>query len=305
MNWLDAAIAKLVELRGPAAGWGYRPNSNPYVEPTALCSLALLSSVDEFELPKMRAFTVQSGEWLASIQQKDGSVGPSAALTEPAWPTPYALLLWTAVDELSSRSQFASQRKAAAEHLLRFRGKPIPRDHIITHDGLIPGWPWVEATHSWVEPTVAAILALANAGHADSPRLFDGRRLLRDRSLPSGGWNFGNTVVLNLELRPQPGPTAWALLGLVGDDPASRPVWLGLEYLRQAMPTRAALSLGLSILAMSAWSQRPKAANAWLAAAAPDSMKRSDVAFQLAFLVLAANADRALKLFGFRPPEGK
>jgi hypothetical protein len=163
----------------------------------------------------------------------------------------------------------------------------------------------VAETHSWVEPTVAAILALAKAGYSDSHRLFDGRRLLRDRALPSGGWNFGNTVVLNLELRPQPGPTAWALLGLVGDDPASRPVWLGLEYLRHALPTRAAMSLGLSILAMSAWSQRPRAANAWLAAAAPDSMRRSDVAFQLAFLVLAAKADRTLKLLGFRPPEDK
>jgi hypothetical protein len=302
MKWLEAAIAKLIELRGKAEGWGYRPNSSPYVEPTVLGSIALLASADEFERPKMLKLAMQSAEWLAAIQQADGTVGPSEVLIEPSWPTPYALLLWSIVDELSSRPSFEGPRNAAAEHLLRFYGKPIPKDNIITHDGTIPGWPWVDQTHPWVEPTVAAILALGKAGKHDSPRLTDGRRLLRDRSLPSGGWNFGNTVVLDLELRPQPGPTAWALLGLLGDDPASRPVWLGLQYLRREMPTKAALSLGLSVMALTAWSHCPKEATGWLAAAAPDSMKRSDVAFQLAFLVMAANAERSLELLGFHRP---
>jgi hypothetical protein len=300
MNWLEAAIAKLVELRGESSGWGYRPNSEPYVEPTVLCSLALLASADDFELPKMLRFASRSADWLATIQLRDGSVGPSESLSEPSWPTPYALLLWTICDEVGSRSDYAQQRNAAVEYLLRFRGRGIQRRDVISHDGMIPGWPWVIDTHPWVEPTVAAIIALGKAGQGESRRLFDGRRLLRDRSLPHGGWNFGNTVVLDLELRPQPGPTGWALLGLVGDDPASRPVWLGLDYLKKTLPISAALSLGLSILAMSAWNQRPSAAPGWLAAAAPDSFKRSDVAFQLAYLVLAANADRTLELLGLR-----
>jgi hypothetical protein len=300
MNSLAAAIAKLVELRGKSPGWGYRPNSEPYVEPTVLCNLGLLASADELDAPKMLRLAAGSAEWLATIQQKDGSVGPSKSLPEPSWPTPYALLLWTIVDELSSRPHFAPQRTAAALYLLRFRGKGIQKGNVISHDGMIPGWPWVAETHPWVEPTVTAILALTKAGHGDSQRIIDGRRLLRDRSLPHGGWNYGNTVVLDQELRPQPGPTGWALLGLVGDDPASRPVWLGIDYLKRTLPFRAALSLGLSILAMAAWKQRPSASAAWLAAAAPESFKRSDAAFQLAFLVLAAYADRTLELLGLR-----
>ena len=305
MNSLAAAIAKLIELRGKSPGWGYRPSSEPYVEPTVLCCLGLLASADEFDQPKMLSLATRSAEWLATIQQRDGSVGPSESLPAPSWPTPYALLLWTICDDLASRSDFAQQRAAAADYLLRNRGRGIRKGDVISHDGMIPGWPWVVDTHPWVEPTVTAIIALCKAGYGDSTRILDGRRLLRDRSLPHGGWNYGNTVVLDRELRPQPGPTAWALLGLVGDDPASRAVWLGIDYLKQALPSRAALSLGLSILAMSAWGQRPKASPAWLAAAAPESFKRSDVAFQLAFLVLAASADRTLELLGLRAKGGQ
>jgi hypothetical protein len=305
MTWLEAATAKLVDLRGDSSGWGYRPNSDPYVEPTVLCSLGLLAAADEFEQPRMLQLAQRSADWLATLQQRDGSVGPSEALTTPPWPTPYALLLWTICDALASRSDFSHQRQSASRYLLQFRGKPIPNGDVIAHDGTIPGWPWVADTHPWVEPTVTAILALARAGHVASPRLVDGRRLLRDRSLPSGGWNFGNTVVLDLELRPQPGPTAWALLGLVGDDPESHAVRRGLDYLKRTLPTKAALSLGLSLIAMTAWNARPPAANAWLAAAAPDSFKRSDAPFQLAFLVLAAGAERTLELLGLRTNGGR
>ena len=305
MTWLDDAIAKLIELRGDSDGWGYRPKSDPYVEPTVLCNLALLAASDDFDQPKMLKLAQRSADWLAAIQLRDGAVGPSEALSVPSWPTPYALLLWTICDELASRSDYVGQRRAAADYLLKFRGRPISRGSVIAHDGTIPGWPWAPECHPWVEPTVVAILALDKAGQGDSNRLVDGRRLLRDRALPSGGWNYGNTVVLDIELRPQPGPTGWALLGLVGDDPASRPVWLGLEYLKRTLPMRAALSLGLSILAMSAWKQRPDAASAWLADAAPDSFKRSDVAFQLGFLLLAAGADKALELLGLRAKGGK
>src|SRR5262245_32977628 len=121
MTWLDAATTKLVELRGDSAGWGYRPVSDPYVEPTVLCNLALLAAADEFERPKMLRLAQRSADWLASIQQRDGSVGPAEALPVPSWPTPYALLLWTVCDQLASRADFADQRQTAAEYLLNFR----------------------------------------------------------------------------------------------------------------------------------------------------------------------------------------
>ena len=122
MNWLEAAIKKLIELRGESPGWGYRPDSAPYVEPTVLCSLGLLASADDFELPRMLKLAARSADWLATIQQRDGSVGPSESLSEPSWPTPYALLLWSICDDLGSRTGFAQQRNAAVEYLLRVKG---------------------------------------------------------------------------------------------------------------------------------------------------------------------------------------
>ena len=45
---------------------------------------------------------------------------------------------------------------------------------------------------------------------AAEPRIREAVRLLWDRQLPHGGWNYGNTVVLKQELRPHLLPTGLA-----------------------------------------------------------------------------------------------
>ena len=79
---------------------------------------------------------------------------------------------------------------------------------------LLVGWPWVANTFGWVEPTAWALLALALAGKSDHPRAVEGRRLLEDRCLPEGGWNYGNKIVFKNTLMPFWDTTALATLAL-------------------------------------------------------------------------------------------
>ena len=105
---------------------------------------------------------------------------------------------------------------------------------MIGHDPNLVGWPWVEATHSWLEPTALAILALCRGGLAEHPRVKAGVDLILDRALEAGGWNYGNKAVFGTELRPQPGPTGLALLALAAVGTRREAVSRGLTYLREA-----------------------------------------------------------------------
>jgi hypothetical protein len=308
MDWIGSARNRLMELRRDSVGWGYRPVSAPYVEPTVLAGLALAATSENPQSALASKNFQATGDWLAELQGVDGSVGPSQLLKEPSWPTPFALVYWIAVDSShpNSKPRYARQRQKAAQYLEGLQGTllDLPED-IMGHDGMIPGWPWVPKTHAWIEPTSMAILALCLQGRSTIKRVEDGRRLIRDRSLPQGGWNYGNTVVLNTELRPQPGPTGWALLGLAGDNQASRPIWLGIKYLLSELTTlRAAPSLGVGLLALTFWGKRPVQADAWLAEAYPEASRRSDTAYQIAFLLLATRAHASLSLLGLKSVRG-
>ncbi len=72
-------------------------------------------------------------------------------------------------------------------------------------------------TFGWVEPTAWALLALNMCGLQNDPRAMEGRRLLMDRCIPSGGgWNYGNRLVNDQALLPFWDTTALALLALFG-----------------------------------------------------------------------------------------
>lgn len=288
-TWVDDALSEILRLRG-ADGWGYRPRTEPYVEPTVLCSLALLAHRDTGPTRQQLA---QSANWLSAIQQNNGAVGLSESLTYPHWPTPLALLLWTAL------GTHAEERRRATEWLLATKGEAIRRGpgDPIGHDTTIVGWPWVEHTHSWVEPTSMAILALRRQDLGRHSRVRDGLRLLRDRAIATGGWNYGNNVVFETTLRPRPAPTGLALLAQAGIAPKSDAIVRAIDYLLRALPSvRSGQSLGWGLLGLSAWGKRPAEADAWLEQAYAEARTRADLAPQLAYLLLAS--PRALSLFG-------
>jgi hypothetical protein len=291
-GWVEAARRRLLDLRGEAPGWGYRPGSAPCVEATVLACLALLAT-DTSETSDESASSVeQASAWLARLQQPDGSLGVSAQAAVPHWPTAWAVLLW------SARSDHGDERQRALGWMLESRGEVEARSPYFGHDSTIVGWPWLAGTHAWLEPTSVAVIALRGAGLADHERARDGVRLIRDRALSSGGWNYGNTTVFDKELRPRPAPTGLALLALAGLEPASAPVEAAWAYLESALPTiRSGQSCCWGLLGLAAWGRRPQASGAWLADAADRASRRSNLGVELAYLMLASQ-DRTLALLG-------
>jgi hypothetical protein len=293
--WINELHGELLRLRDPGPGWGNRPGGSGYVEPTALAALALVAS----ELPgnaieSQNAVAAAAG-WLSRLQQPDGGLGISPDLPKPRWSTPLAILLWAATNR-----DHASQDKSV-KWLLAQRGttwEPTGESPY-GHNTRITGWPWVDETHSWLEPTAMAVLALRRSGMADHVRVRDGQRLIRDRAIRSGGWNYGNSAVFGADLRPQPAPTGMALLALAGDEDFDSPlVQLGCEYLETILPTtRAPQSLCFGTLALAAWDRRPTNADDWLIAAHAGAVRRSNSIAQLAYLLLAAGT-RSLEFLG-------
>jgi hypothetical protein len=295
-EWAESSLNALVGLR-TASGWGYRVETAPCVEPTGLAALALLATADE----RWTAFARRSADWLASIQRPNGSLGVSEALNEPGWGTPYGSLAWSAL------GGYDAPRRRAVDWLLKQAGETFAKETgpnpVLGHDPSIAGWPWVDATHSWVEPTALAVLALRREGRLQHPRVQEGMRMLRDRAVATGGWNAGNKATYGRTLRAQPAPTGIALLALAGD-PASRAVaGPAVAYLRDALPgVRAAESLSWGLLGLRAWGQAPPEAEEWLKSSAARVAGRPDAAPRLALLVLATSP-RALELFDGKLPE--
>lgn len=278
--------------REGATAWAYRRGGSPCVEPTVLACLALRAAAGR---DGDRSEVRTAADWLVSLQQRDGSLGVSARLTNPGWGTAYALLLWKALG-----IQETARRRATA-WLLAERGETTPLsadpERVVGHDTTLVGWPWVEHTHSWVEPTAIAVVALRREGLVDHPRVREGVRVIQDRAIVTGGWNCGNKAVYGRPLRPQPGPTGLALLALAPERVRSDAIDRAVTYLSAALPNvRAAESLGWGLLGLRAWGEWPEGADGWLRESFEKVAGRPDAAPRLALLLLAAE-EQALELF--------
>ena len=297
---------RLLALRQRDGGWGYRPGTASAVEPSSLASLALLAtSADASQAEAEVGVEAQTAaRWIATrCRRPDGSTTVTARSEPdtPGWSTPFALLLWNAL------GGFAAERQAAVAWLLAAKGKgyPLVPHGPMGHDTRLIGWPWVLDTHSWVEPTATALLALAPGVRLDHPRVVEGVRVLLDRAIPTGGWNLGNPVVFGQTFRPLPGPTGLTLLALarVARERAPRPIIDGaLAYLRGvARQTHAPISLGWACLGLRVWDAGPDPATAaHLAAATERALGRDPSPVELAMLCLAVG-DRSLAVLGISP----
>jgi hypothetical protein len=284
-GWIDRARRRLVALADRGC-WGYRLGAPASAEASALAALGLLATAPASDADAW-SLASRAGERLTRLQGDDGSLGPLANLPAPGWATPFSLLLWQAL------GGFEDPRRRATRWLLRERVATTPRPGeaggITGHDPSIPGWPWVEGVHAWVEPTAVAILALAREGVAAHPRVADGLRFFHDRAIATGGWNYGNTVVFGHTLRPQPAPTGLALLALAACGASRGDVGPSLAYLRDVLPgIRAASSLGWGVLGLRAWGEAPAASSEWLAESAAACLARDDAAPRLGLLLLAS-----------------
>lgn len=249
------------------------------VEPTVLASFALASENE----PKNGELVGKAAQWLASMQQDDGAIGVTSNLPSPAWTTPYGILLWAYLDSHQSNME------RAVAFLLAREGRRLPKSSGPGHDTTLAGWPWVSGTHSWLEPTVLALLALAKAGYSEHPRVEEAVRLVHDRALSSGGWNHGNTIVFGTELRAQPGPTGLALLALAsvkGADPGT--IERASEYLVRSLPEIGSpRAIGWGVLGLSAWEMELESTPELLEKCY-SKIQQNPTPMDLALLVLAA-----------------
>ena len=290
---------RLLALRQRDGGWGYHPRTPSTVEASSLAALALLATSAVEPCQEIEA--TDAARWVAErCRRPDGSTGIAArsAADSPGWTTPFALLLWNAL------SGFEVERASAVAWLLAIRGKPgQPAPHNpMGHDVTLIGWPWVADTHSWVEPTATALLALAPSVGLDHPRLREGVRVLLDRAIPTGGWNLGNPAVFGKTLRPLPGPTGLALLALrrvARHQSPSSVIDPALAYLRTIVTqTAAPISLGWASLGLRACEAATDPAVATRLAVVTDRvLGRDPSAVELALLLLASGG-RSLATLG-------
>jgi hypothetical protein len=290
-DWMELAKDNLLSRRDRDGAWSYTAGRSPAVEPTVLACLGLLKSRDKLPSAVTQQAVQEAALWLLSMQQEDGSLGVSASLHQPGWPTPYAILFWNVLGLAQE------QRRRASTWLLAQKG--IAGMDVLPgglgrfgHDRTLVGWPWIAETHSWVEPTALSIIALEAEGLGNHTRVDQGTMVIKDRALPQGGWNYGNTLVFGRELRPQPGPTGQALLALALCAGKGRPrsVDPAIAYLRQTLPTlRAPISLGWGVLGLRAWHACPDAALTWLAESYALYGARPDVTAGLGLLLWASS----------------
>lgn len=171
MSTLDAACARarawLDRHQNADGSWGYRPGQPGAGEPTLLAAAAGLRP---------------SLSWL-----EEAELGWSRLMAPVC---------------LQSHAEAAAFRAQTVDHILDHQG--TGGETAGSFDGDLPGWPWVEGTFSWVEPTAWAVHSLRAVGDPTDPRVVErvtgGLAVLADRQCTDGGWNAGTPDILGSEL---------------------------------------------------------------------------------------------------------
>ena len=251
---LNFYLERVVERALPNGGFADRVGSQIRPDATAWAMIVLKK---EKVTP---AIFNAAGDKLLDYQMPDGRVVISKDHPDALWPTPVAVLAWH-----NTKDKYDAWTKSV-KFLLQTTGIHWEKTNtdVVGHDTVIPGWPWIADTHSWVAPTSMSMIALTVAGFGNHERVKAGARLLIDRQIPSGGWNYGNTSVLGKELRPFPETTGMALHALAGRVPRDA-VEPSITYLQEQVSTlRTPLSLGWGVLGLKAWNAAPDKAHEWI-----------------------------------------
>ncbi len=222
---LAARCLELLDsLQHPDGGWGYTSLGPVHTEPTCLALMALEHDPERFKQTSARAC-----ELLCSWQGADGAWRLGDADDGAVWPTALALFTIQRTQHLKSEAQSGSASdsrmrafKLGLAWLLNLQGRKVQIDDFAAYrrdfeiDPTLTGWPWVQGTSAWVEPTAWACLALRHGGYADHPRVEEGLRFLLDRAMDDGGVNAGNRRVFGRATQPVPAVTALLLLAFAG-----------------------------------------------------------------------------------------
>lgn len=213
---LDAAIVRaqawLVQAANTDGSWGYRPGQRGCGEATLLAAAAGLA-------PTL--------DWLGSAD-----------------------LGWTRLMLpvcLSAQMKDHPLVRDALVHILGHRG--TGGETAGSFDGDLPGWPWVEGTFSWVEPTAWALLSLRRCQPDAHAAIEGAEALLADRQCSDGGWNAGTPDILGQPLFGYAYLTGLVLTAL---PPGHESVAAGLAFLTAGSEGESPLNLAWSTLARAA-----------------------------------------------------
>ncbi len=246
----EQGLKQLRERALPDGGFGIQPGKGYRSDATAWAIIAL--AVLEAE-PGLRD---AARHRLAASQLADGRVSISPDHPDAFWPTPLAVFAW------HGAPAYQEALERAVGFLLATSGLHYKQEweSIVGHDTDIKGWSWRADTVSWAEPTSMAMMALKAAGYGSHARVAEGQRLLMDRQIASGGWNYGNTTVFGQTLHPMPESTGMALNAL--SKRVSRPeVEKSIAYLEDMVAgLKTPWSLGWALLGLGAWGARPYSA---------------------------------------------
>ena len=183
-------------------------------------------------------------------------------------------------------------RRIAAESrrwLLSIQGETFERPPELGHDTQLAGWPWIEGTHSWIEPTALTVVALKAADHASHFRTREAVELLFNRQLPAGGCNCGNTIVLGQAGLPHVQPSGMAMLALSGEPERGQKISRSLSYLKRSVQREwGTASLCWASMGLAAHDQQPANLNDLLFRAFQRTWKQDRSPQKLALLVLAS-----------------
>ena len=240
---IDKGIEKILNRALPGGGFAQRDKGFFRPDATAWAIIAL-------SFDKSNDGIVKSAcECIATKQLPDGRVALMESLNSTWWPTPLAVLAWR------KAAGFENATSAAVNFMLDSSGEHFPKekDSPAGHDSTIRGWSWIEGTHSWLEPTCLSIIALRATGHARHGRVEEAIKMLMDRQLLAGGWNYGNTKVFQQELLPMPDHTGQALCALSGTALLSA-VQQSISYAREQIDNLTSpFSLSWCLFGLKAW----------------------------------------------------
>jgi hypothetical protein len=217
---LDRIITELVQNQNSDGGWGAVRSKRSNTEVTSLAVMALKTLPGEAILDNRK----RGIEWLVRQQNQNHSWRLNEAVKEGSWTTALAIMA------LGDTAEHSERVLAAARWLLEQEGsKPgILAEIILWATGKsgvnqlnkdLIGWSWVPRSFSWVEPTSYALIALKKqrgrlAGTNVDERIRQADAMIYDRMCTGGGWNYGNSKVLDYALWPYPDITALALIAM-------------------------------------------------------------------------------------------
>jgi len=227
---IDQVTNALIALQNPDGGWGAIQGRRSNTESTSLAVSALKSLGEQSGSDRVLRGTI----WLTERQNPDGGWRLNDVATAGSWTTALAIITLSAFPEQQKRVlnasrwllvQEGSKPGILAELILWATGKS--NVNRLNHD--LVGWSWVPHSFSWVEPTSYALTALKKVRSSLTAenlngRIQQGEAMIYDRMCKGGGWNYGNSKVLDYALWPYPDTTAVALIALQdrAADPANQ-----------------------------------------------------------------------------------